>query len=94
MIYKVRFKDDALKEWNKLGYTIQCQFEKKLDKLRHHPRIPSAKLQAMPDCYKIKLRKEGYRLVYRVLDDVVIIEIIAIGRRDGAVYDDAKTRLN
>ncbi len=48
----------------------------------------------MPDCYKIKLRKEGYRLVYRVLDDVVIIEIIAIGRRDGAVYDDAKTRLN
>lgn len=37
----------------------------------------------MPDCYKIKLRQSGCRLVYRVEDDVMVILIIAIGRRDG-----------
>ena len=34
------------------------------------------------DCYKIKLRASGYRLVYRVHEDRVIIQVIAVGKRD------------
>jgi mRNA interferase RelE/StbE len=36
----------------------------------------------MPDCYKIKLRAAGYRLVYRVDDDIVYVTVISIGLRD------------
>lgn len=36
----------------------------------------------MADCYKIKLRKSGYRLVYRVLDERIIVQVIAIGKRE------------
>ncbi len=36
----------------------------------------------MKDCYKIKLRAVGYRLVYRVDDDVVYVTVISIGKRE------------
>ena len=36
----------------------------------------------MKDCYKIKLRAAGYRLVYRVDDDVVYVTVISIGKRE------------
>lgn len=36
----------------------------------------------MPDCYKIKLRAAGYRLVYRVDDAVVTVVAVVVGRRD------------
>ncbi|MDO5667746.1 MAG: hypothetical protein Q4G44_07995 [Alcaligenaceae bacterium] len=29
----------------------------------------SARLSGMPDCYKIKLRSVGYRLIYQVNDN-------------------------
>ena len=32
MIYKIKFKASALKEWNALDRTIQQQFAKKLEK--------------------------------------------------------------
>ncbi|MFW2273285.1 type II toxin-antitoxin system RelE/ParE family toxin [Burkholderia cenocepacia] len=35
-----------------------------------------------PDCYKIKLRGVGYRLVYEVRDEEVIVLVIAVGRRE------------
>ena len=49
----------------------------------------------MPDCYKIKLRQAGYRLVYRVDDDTVFVTVIAVGKRDkNGVYDTANIRLS
>ncbi len=47
-----------------------------------NPRIPSAALSGMSNCYKIKLRSAGYRLVYRVDDDIVFVTVIAIGKRN------------
>jgi mRNA interferase RelE/StbE len=48
----------------------------------------------MADCYKIKLRQIGYRLVYRVDDDVVFVTVVSVGRRDGQkVYAAAQSRL-
>ena len=48
----------------------------------------------MRDCYKIKLRKAGYRLVYQVEDERVTVVVIAVGRRDrNLVYEAASQRL-
>lgn len=92
--YKLGFVRDAKKEWDKLDNSIRQQFTKKLNERMAHPRIASAKLSEMPDCYKIKLRSAGYRLVYRVDDDRIIIVVIAVGRRErNAVYKMAKQRL-
>lgn len=80
--YDLEFLPSARKEWDKLGTTVHRQFVKKLRERLHNPHIPSARLRDMPGCYKIKLRKTGYRLVYRVLDDRVIVQVIAIGKRE------------
>ena len=39
-------------------------------------------LTAMRDCYKIKLRSIGYRLVYKVNDDILFVTVISIGKRE------------
>lgn len=94
MSYKLRFVAEAEDEWRKLENSIKQQFKSSLAKRLENPRIPSAALHNMPDCYKIKLRKIGYRLVYRVDDNVITVTVIAIGKRDkSVVYDVANSRL-
>jgi len=36
----------------------------------------------MQDCYKIKLRSAGYRLVYQVRDGELVVSVIAVGKRE------------
>ncbi|MCX7088368.1 MAG: type II toxin-antitoxin system RelE/ParE family toxin [Methylococcales bacterium] len=46
------------------------------------------------DCYKIKLRKAGFRHVYEVRKQKWVILVVAIGKRErNAVYKTAVKRL-
>ena len=95
MSYSLEFKESALKEWQKLDGTIREQFKKKLAERLERPRVPAAKLSGMPDCYKIKLKNAGYRLVYQVDDHHSVVIVVAVGRRDNlAVYRTAGERLH
>lgn len=80
-IYRFVFLRDAKKEWDKLDSTIRKQFGKKLTERLANPRVPAARLSSLPDCYKIKLRSAGYRLVYRVADERVTVIVVAVGKR-------------
>ncbi|MDR1398175.1 MAG: type II toxin-antitoxin system RelE/ParE family toxin [Desulfarculales bacterium] len=94
MDYKLRFHELALQEWNKLDKSLREQFKKKLAERLKHPLVPSAALSGMPDCYKIKLRQAGYRIVYRIEDDIIFVTVIAIGKHDKSTsYDAAKKRV-
>ncbi|HIA0206121.1 TPA: type II toxin-antitoxin system RelE/ParE family toxin [Salmonella enterica subsp. enterica] len=55
MTYKLAFNESALKEWKKLGHTIQEQFKKKLRERLENPRVPASQLHGRKDQYKIKL---------------------------------------
>lgn len=93
MNYKIKFLPTALKEWKKLSSEIRKQFKKKLIELTQNPRIPSSQLHGFKNMYKIKLRSSGYRLVYEVNDEEIVIYVIAVGKRDrGIVYKKAKKR--
>ena len=94
MTYKLAFKESALKEWKKLNPPLQDQFKKVLQERLKAPHVPSAKLSGMRDCYKIKLRAAGYRLVYEVQDEVLVVTVVAVGKREGGeVYTKARGRL-
>lgn len=54
--------------------------QNKLQQIVQNPRIESTRLSDLPDCYKIKLKASGYRLVYQVRDSVVVVYVIAIGK--------------
>ncbi len=82
MSYSLQFHELALKEWKKLDASIREQFKKKLAERLQQPKIPSSALSGMRDCYKIKLRSIGYRVVYKLDDDIRVITVIAIGMRE------------
>jgi len=55
--------------------------------------VESARLSGLRDCYKIKLRSAGFRLVYLVRDEEVVVSVIAVGKRErNAVYKAAVKR--
>jgi mRNA interferase RelE/StbE len=94
MTYSLEFRDDAWKEWQRLDRPLREQFKAKLLERLENPRVESARLSGLPDCYKIKLRAAGYRLVYQVFDDRVVVVVVAVGKReDSAVYRKAGKRL-
>lgn len=94
MSYSLEFKASALKEWRGLDGSIREQFKKRLAERLERPRVPAAKLSGMPDCYKIKLKNAGYRLVYQVDDNRIVVIVVAVGKRENmAVYRTAGERI-
>jgi mRNA interferase RelE/StbE len=93
-IYSLEFHVDALKEWRKLDASVQQQFKKQLAKRLVQPHVSTARLHsALQNTYKIKLRQLGYRLVYTVIDQKLIVFVIAVGKREqNAVYETAIKR--
>ena len=92
--FRLLFKQDAQKEWVNLDSTIREQFKKKLKKRLLSPRVEPDRLNGMKDCYKIKLRSAGYRLVYEVRDQELIVSVVAIGKRErNEVYKTAMKRI-
>ena len=82
MTYELAFVESALKEWRRLAAPIREQFKAKLQERLRNPHVPSARLHGMPNCYKIKLRAVGYRLVYQIDEGRLLVTVIAVGKRD------------
>ena len=93
MTYKLKFLPTALKEWKKLDNTIRVQLKKKLEEILENPKVQANQLRKFDNHYKIKLKTSGYRLVYEVIDDEIVVLVIAIGKREGyKIYEVAKLR--
>ena len=87
MTYELNFTPSAKKEWDKLDNSVKQMFKKALAKRLINPIVPVSKLRDLPiDCYKIKLRTIGYRLVYTIENNKLILLVLTINRRD-VVYD-------
>ncbi|MBD2797019.1 type II toxin-antitoxin system RelE/ParE family toxin [Xenorhabdus sp. 18] len=95
MKFNIEFDERALKEWQKLDNSIREQFKKKLKKLQENPYIESAILHGdLAGCFKIKLHSSGFRLVYQVIDEEIVIWVIAVGKREGSkAYKIASERI-
>ena len=90
-MYDLDFLPSALKEWKKLDNPIREQFKAKLEERLQNPCVSSAQIEK--NRYKIKLRGVGYRLVYEVRDNELVIMVIAVGKRERSeVYRLADSR--
>ncbi|MBV4473396.1 type II toxin-antitoxin system RelE/ParE family toxin [Pseudomonas sp. B2M1-30] len=93
MTYELEFSEKAWKEWKKLAADLRAQFKKKLQERLVNPHVSADRLRGLGNAYKIKLRGAGYRMVYRVRDEALIVTVIAIGKRErDDVYKDAAKR--
>lgn len=95
MTYSIKVHDDFVSEFSKLDSSIKQQLRKKLEKIIENPHIPKNRLGGgLHDCYKIKLRKAGIRLIYQVNDTEIYILLLTVGKReDNEVYDTTLTRI-
>ena len=93
--YRLKFLPEAIEEWNALDGSVKEVLRKALKKRLQQPHTPGAQLHGdLRNCYKIKLRKQGYRLVYSVEDDALVVLVLAIEKReDMAAYRSAVERL-
>ena len=93
--YRLKFLPQALEEWNALDGSVKEPLRKALKKRLLQPHLPGSELHGdLHTCYKIKLRKQGYRLVYQVDDGVQVVLVVAIDKReDLAAYRAAIHRL-
>lgn len=71
-------------------------FIKKLKERIYNPTQNNGSLKgSLIGCYKIKLKRAGYRLIYQVLEDKIILLIWAIDKRDkNLAYKTATQRIN
>ena len=82
MTYKLGFHFAALDEWRKLDNTVASQLQKKLIERLENPIVPSDRVSGGADLYKIKLRTVGYRLVYQVQNQQLIVLVLSVGKRE------------
>ena len=94
MTYKLGFHPAALDEWRRLDKTVASQLQKKLSERLENAIVDSARVSGGADLYKIKLRTVGYRLVYQVQNQQLIVLVLSVGKRDrNAAYKSALFRL-
>ena len=94
MPYELAFHPDALYEWRRLDKTVADPLKKKLAERLLSPVVPSDRVSGGADLYKIKLRTVGYRLVYKVQNQQLIVLVLSVGKRErNAAYKSALIRL-
>ena len=86
--YRLKFTLAALAEWKALDGSVKETFRKLLKKRMLQPHLPGSALKGpLIACYKIKLRQQGYRLIYTLQDEVLIVLVLTISKRENnAVY--------
>ena len=87
MKYKVLFHPDAAKDLRKLNHRVKLLVFKQINKLSSRPELGKnlgAKHGIDLSGYrKIYADRKRIRIVYKILDNLVIIHILAVGKREG-----------
>jgi len=98
-MYAYKFHPDAKKELAKLNNSVQIFFTKTLKKILKSPELGqdlgNKNNMNLTGLKKMYFDNKRYRVVYEVIDNEVIIHIVAIGKRDKMeVYEKAGERVN
>ena len=98
MRYRVTLTADAADDFRRLDGSLKQPVAKQLKKLETSPLLGEhlgnkAGLD-LTGYYKLYAAKKSVRIVYRIIAEEVIVEVVAIGKReDLAVYQSALKRI-
>ncbi|NBV89895.1 MAG: type II toxin-antitoxin system RelE/ParE family toxin [Actinobacteria bacterium] len=95
MTYSLKFLRQATSEWRALDRSIRNQAQRKLEKRLQNPHVPADLLSGeLAGLYRLKFRKSGIRIIYKVVDDRLLVLVVAIGKRENFdAYQTAVVRL-
>jgi mRNA interferase RelE/StbE len=84
--YRLKFVPDAWREWQALDGSIKQALKPLLAKRLQNPHVTGALLhRELAGCYKIKLLKQGYRLVYMAEDGELVVLVLLAGKRQNSL---------
>ena len=98
MRYSVVLTAAAAEDFRRLDGALKEPVAKQLRKLETAPRLGEhlgnrAGLD-LTGYYKLYAAKKAIRIVYRIIEQEIVVEVVAIGKREGlAVYREALKRL-
>ncbi|MBQ2081837.1 MAG: type II toxin-antitoxin system RelE/ParE family toxin [Treponema sp.] len=98
MEYEIKFHPEALKEFSALDGSVKKLVKKQLDKLKTSPllgeELGNKNGFDLTGYRKMYACKKQVRIVYSVVENVLLVNIIAIGKReDLEVYESASQRV-
>lgn len=98
MVYEVKFLPEAAREFEALDGSLKKLAAKQIDKLAEKPELgePLGKRLGidLTGYRKIYFGKRGYRIVYEIQRQKLVILIIGIGKRERAeIYREVAQRL-
>jgi len=79
MLYLVTFRASAVKELRKLPPAARQQVSEVIDCLAHDPRPHGVKKMVGVDAWRIRVG--DYRVIYSIVDEQLVVEIIKLGNR-------------
>jgi len=98
MSYKVELKKEVKDDLKELSKAQLILVGKQFKKLSTSPELgqPLGNKNGydLSGCRKLYVDKKRIRIVYKIIDDTVVVEVIAVGKRDDMeVYQKASLRL-
>ena len=98
MRYKVFLTEDAADDFRSLDGSLKKPVARQLKKLEESPHLgqPLGNMQGfdLSGYYKLYACRKSIRIVYRIEEDEVYVEVVGIGRRaDFEVYAEVARRL-
>jgi mRNA interferase RelE/StbE len=79
MPYRIELSKSAAKQLDKLPDSVLTILIQAIQMLSEEPRPNNCKKLKGRDAYRI--RKGNYRIIYEIFDDVLLIDVVAIGHR-------------
>ena len=97
MTYKLVVKGEIEKDLSKLSFTQKMLVLKQFKKLQTSPELGqllgNKNGYNLSGCRKIYVDKKKIRIVYTIVEEIITVEVIAVGKRDDmAVYEKASER--
>ena len=97
-MYEYKFHPEAEKELAKLNRSVQLLFAKTLKKILKSPELGldlgNKNNLNLSGLKKMYFDHKRYRIVYQILEEEIVIHLIAIGKRDKMeVYEKASKRI-
>jgi mRNA interferase RelE/StbE len=86
--YQVEILKGAFKQIKKLSPEVQERIQIKIDELATEPRPNGVKkLKGQENTYRIRVG--DYRILYEILDDILLVTVVEIGHRSKVYKDES-----
>ncbi len=85
MIYKIEIKKSVVKTLRRLDHQTLDKVKKAIDKLAHDPR-PFGYKKLVDEEGLYRIRAGNYRIIYEIHDQVLMIVVLRVAKRNEDTY--------